>query len=97
LIQSDTFRGGDPPCLFQQRFLQTQSDVTSSHGCTPDSYATIDGPFAETKEVIGGCAILQANSKQEAIELVREFLGIAGDGECEIRQLYEAAQSASNS
>lgn len=56
-----------------------------------------DGPFAETREVIGGLAILQANSKQEAIELVRQFLNIAGDGECELRQLYEAPQSAPKS
>ncbi len=56
-----------------------------------------DGPFAESKEVIGGLAILQANSKEEAIELVRQFLNVAGDGECELRQLYEAAQSAPNS
>jgi hypothetical protein len=49
-----------------------------------------DGPFAETKEVIGGLAILQAKSKEHAIELVKEFLGHAEDGECELRQLYEA-------
>ena len=49
-----------------------------------------DGPFTESKEVIGGLAILQADSKQEAIEHVRTFLGVAGDGECELRQLYEA-------
>jgi hypothetical protein len=49
-----------------------------------------DGPFTEAKEVIGGLAILQANSKQEAIEHVKEFLSVAGDGECELRQLYEA-------
>lgn len=50
-----------------------------------------DGPFAETKEVIGGFAILEAKSKEEAIELTRKFLKIAGDGECELRQLYDAA------
>lgn len=49
-----------------------------------------DGPFAETKEVIGGFALLQANSKEHAIELTKRFLGVAGDGECEIRQIYEA-------
>ena len=47
------------------------------------------GPFAESKELVGGLAILQANSKAEAIELVRQFLMAAGDGECEVRQLYE--------
>lgn len=48
-----------------------------------------DGPFTETKEVVGGFAILKADSKQEAIELARNFLRIAGDGECELRQIYE--------
>jgi hypothetical protein len=48
-----------------------------------------DGPFAETKEVVGGFALLQAKSKEEAIELVKIFLKVAGDGECELRQLYE--------
>ena len=56
-----------------------------------------DGPFTESKEVIGGLAILQANSKEHAIELARQFLNVAGDGECELRQLYEAAQSAPQS
>ena len=53
----------------------------------------IDGPFTESKEVVGGLAILQARSKEEAVELVKEFLHVAGDGECELRQLFEADQS----
>jgi hypothetical protein len=53
-----------------------------------------DGPFAETKEQIGGLAIIKADSKQHGIELVQHFLGVAGDGECELRQLYEAGQLA---
>jgi hypothetical protein len=53
-----------------------------------------DGPFTETKEVIGGFAILEAESKEGAIELAREFLQVAGDGECEIRQIFEAPQLA---
>lgn len=48
-----------------------------------------DGPFVETKEVVGGFALLQANSKEEAIALAKKFLSVAGDGECELRQLYE--------
>jgi hypothetical protein len=50
----------------------------------------VDGPFTETKEVIGGYAILEAKSKEEAIELTRRFLKIHGDEwelECEVRQL----------
>src|SRR5215831_10474883 len=52
-----------------------------------------DGPFTESKEVIGGLAILRANSKQEAIEITTQFLVQAGDGECELRQLSEAGQN----
>jgi len=49
-----------------------------------------DGPFAETKEVIGGYAIFEAASKDEAVELTRRFLKVHGnewDIECEVRQL----------
>lgn len=53
-----------------------------------------DGPFTESKEVVGGLAILQANSKEEAIELIKEFLQVAGDGECELRQLYDGDPTA---
>jgi hypothetical protein len=49
-----------------------------------------DGPFTEAKEVVGGLAILQAESKEAAIELARQFLHVAGDGECELHQLYDA-------
>jgi hypothetical protein len=52
-----------------------------------------DGPFTESKEVIGGLALLQANSKEEAIQLVKQFLHVAGDGECELRQVFEADQN----
>jgi hypothetical protein len=54
-----------------------------------------DGPFTESKEIIGGLAILRANSKAEAIELAKQFLRVAGDGECELRQIFEADPSAS--
>ncbi|HEV8630564.1 MAG TPA: YciI family protein [Thermoanaerobaculia bacterium] len=56
----------------------------------------IDGPFAEAKELIGGYAILEASSKEEAIRMGREFmqlhadvLGPSFEGELEIRQLFE--------
>jgi hypothetical protein len=55
--------------------------------------AVTDGPFTESKEVIGGLAILQANSRGEAVELAKQFLHVAGDGECELRQLFEAGQN----
>ena len=52
--------------------------------------STVDGPFAETKEVVGGFAILEAESMQKAIELTKRFLRVHGDEwdiECEVRQL----------
>ena len=52
--------------------------------------STVDGPFTETKEVIGGFAILEAASMPAAIELTRRFLLVHGDGwdiECEVRPL----------
>jgi hypothetical protein len=53
-----------------------------------------DGPFTESKEVLGGLALLQAQSKAEAVELVKQFLQVAGDGECELRQLFEGGPDA---
>jgi hypothetical protein len=49
-----------------------------------------DGPFAESKEVIAGYAILQTATKEEAIEWTKRFLDVAGDGESEIRPLFDA-------
>ena len=52
--------------------------------------STIDGPFPETKEVIGGFAIVEAKSMKEAIELTKRFLRVHGDEwniECEVRQM----------
>ena len=49
-----------------------------------------DGPFTETKEVIGGYAILETESKEQAVEVTRRFLEIHGNEwniECEVRQL----------
>jgi hypothetical protein len=54
-------------------------------------FTVTDGPFTESKELVGGMAILQVNSKEEAIGHVKNFLRTgAQDGECELRQLYDA-------
>lgn len=53
----------------------------------------IDGPFTETKEVIGGYAMLDAKSLEEAIALTERFVSLhVADGwelDCEVRQLQE--------
>jgi hypothetical protein len=51
-----------------------------------------DGPFAETQELIAGYTIIQAKSREEALEWTRRFPNPAGDGrdgEIEVRPLYE--------
>lgn len=62
-----------------------------------------DGPFSEAKEVIGGYAILKADSKAEAIELGKIFMQVHTDvmgpsyeGGLEIRQLFDPADCSSN-
>ena len=55
----------------------------------------IDGPFAETKELVAGFWIWQAKSKQEAINWVKRCPNpMPGDSDIEIRQLFEAADFA---
>jgi hypothetical protein len=55
-----------------------------------DGQVTVtDGPFTEAKELIGGFALVEVKSKDEAIEWGKRFLKVAGDGESEIRLLYE--------
>lgn len=51
----------------------------------------IDGPFAETKELVAGFWLLQVRSKEEAIEWVRRCPNpFDGESEIEIRQVFEA-------
>jgi hypothetical protein len=52
----------------------------------------IDGPFTEAKELIAGFSMIQVKSKEEAIEWVKRWPSIDGDGEVEleIRQVFEA-------
>src|SRR5688572_9159746 len=56
-----------------------------------------DGPFTETKQVIGGWAILEASSKAHAIQLATEFMELHRkhwpefDGECEVRPMFDPA------
>ena len=57
--------------------------------------AVTDGPFAEVKEVIGGYAVFQVKTKQEAIGWASRFMQLHKDhwpgweGEAEIRQIFD--------
>jgi hypothetical protein len=57
-----------------------------------DKRRVIDGPFAETKELIAGYTIIQVRNREEAVEWTKRFPNPIREGEtCEIevRQLYE--------
>ena len=54
-----------------------------------ERFTVTDGPFAETKELIAGLCLLQVKSKAEALVWTQRFLSAAGEGACEIRQLYD--------
>lgn len=61
----------------------------------------IDGPFTESKEIVGGYSIIDAKSHEEALALARRFMELhqkhwpTFEGECEMRPFEEEAQPAS--
>jgi len=76
--------------------MKSAGVLLATEGCLPSAmgarvrlsrgrFGVTDGPFVETKELIGGTALLQAKSKEEAIAWTQRFLKVAGDGEAEIR------------
>jgi hypothetical protein len=57
--------------------------------CESGKLSVIDGPFAESKELIDGFALIQAASRDEAIAIAGRFMKIAGDGTGEILQVFD--------
>jgi len=57
--------------------------------CEGSKRTVIDGPFAETKELLAGFWLLQVKSKEEAIEWIKR--SPFQEGEIEIRQVFEAS------
>ena len=57
----------------------------------------IDGPFTESKELIAGVSLIEVGSKEEALEWVKRWPTIDGNGEVEIeiRQVYELSDLGS--
>ena len=78
--------------------------LPSSHGVrirtAGGKTSVIDGPFAETKELIGGYAIFDLKSREEAIESGRKFMQLHADilgssyqGELEIRPMFDESDN----
>jgi hypothetical protein len=80
--------------------VMTGGLVRPQHGihirCEKGKTSVIDGPFAETKELIDGFALVEVKSKDEAIALAAEFMGIAGDGTGEILQVFDPGGGATH-
>jgi hypothetical protein len=78
-------------------------ELVATEGCLPSALGArvrrdgtkvtvTDGPFTEAKELIAGFAILQADSKEHAVEIAKRFLEVAGGGECELRRIFESPE-----
>jgi len=75
--------GGLAPAAMSTRVRLSQGKITA-----------LDGPFAETRELVGGYAIFEFKSKEEAVESALQFMELhrkhwpGWDGETEIRQIF---------
>ena len=75
--------------------------LLATEGCLPSAlgarvrltsgsnFKVTDGPFTEAKELVGGFALIYVKSKQEAVDFTKKFMNLAGDGEVELRQVYD--------
>jgi hypothetical protein len=52
---------------------------------TNGDYTVVDGPFTETKELVGGWALMECRDLAEATEWSKRFLGVLGEGEVRVR------------
>jgi hypothetical protein len=87
------------------RMIDTGGLLPSSQGTRVNVQGgrlkVVDGPFTETKELVGGYAIMEVASREEAIELGKRFMQLHADvmgptyeGELEIRPLAGMEQPA---
>ena len=66
----------------------------SSHGkrvrFSGSTRTVIDGPFTESKELVASYAIFQVKDMDEAVHWTTRFLEVVGEGECELRPIFDA-------
>jgi hypothetical protein len=81
--------------------VETTAHESVSRGQLKNGKITVtDGPFAESREILGGYSIYDVPTKQQAIEWSRRFLQLHIDhwkgweGEVEVRQMFEAPGGA---
>lgn len=82
-----------------------QGVIVATEGLKPSRFGTrvkldngkrtvVDGPFTESKELVASYAILNYESREQAIEWTNRFLDVLGGGHVELRPLWEAADFA---
>jgi hypothetical protein len=81
--------------------------LAATEGCLPSALGArvslsggkttvTDGPFTESKELVAGFALLRTATRVEAIEAAKQFLAVGGEGECELRQIFDASDAPPN-
>jgi hypothetical protein len=60
--------------------------------CEKGKTRVVDGPYAETKELIDGFALVEVSSREEAVRVAGKFMAIAGDGDSEILRVYDPSE-----
>ena len=58
--------------------------------------SVIDGPFTESKELVASYAVFQVSSMDEAVKWTARFLEVLGEGECELRPIFDPADFAAD-
>ena len=113
LVRAAEGQGAPPPEMMEAMggFIEASlksGSLIQTGGLAPGSAAVhirqssgrlsmTDGPFVETKEVVGGYAILEAPSREAAVEMMRKFMELheqywpAFEGECELREMVFVA------
>jgi hypothetical protein len=109
LVRTAEGQGAPPPALMEAmgRFIEASLEdgsLVQTGGLAPTAAGArirqsggrlhlTDGPFTETKEVVGGYAILEAPSREAAVAIMQKFMQLhethwpAWEGECELREM----------
>ena len=72
--------------------LDPGSPLGGSGAVVQPDMSVIDGPFAESKELVGGYTIVEAPDLAAACELARETMKLAGAGKIEVREFANVGQ-----
>lgn len=72
--------------------LDPGSPLNGGGAVVESNLTVIDGPFAESKELVGGYSIIQAKDLAEACERAKQMMRMAGGGKIEVRELPNMGQ-----